>query len=282
MRGWTKPGVAGLVLGLLGGCAWIEFADVERLQKTGTNFDRTLYDGYLALSRSEYEEGDLIDQHRFADRARMAAAGEPFEPEALSFRKLTSEQRGRLGDGRFRLMKALDGGARENAPVEAAQAQVAFDCWMQESEEGESPDAEACRTDFEAALARALAAPAPAAAATAAMAPLPAPRTIFFGFNSDTLSGEAKATLDQAVADWQGAEAKWLVVSGYADLAGDQAYNQALSERRADATVLYLLERGFPARNISIRSFGEEDPAVQTSDDTPEVGNRRVVVSYER
>ena len=283
MRGWTKLGLAGLTLGLMGGCAWIEFADVERLQQSGTNFDRTLYDGYLELSRGEYVEGDLVDQHRFAERARMAAGGESFEPETLSFRELSGEQRGKLGDARFRLMKVLNSGARENAPQDSAKAQVAFDCWMQESEEGDSVHAERCRNDFEAALARATAAPAPAAAAAEPEMPaLPGAKTILFGFNSDSLTGEGKATLDQAITDWAGAKAKWLVVSGYADRVGDDAYNKGLSERRADAAVLYLLDQGFPARNISVRSLGEEELAVDTADNTAETRNRRVVITYER
>ena len=281
MRQGTKLGVAGITLGLMAGCAWIEHADVERLQNTGTTFDRTLYFGYLDLARAEYAEGDLIDQHRFADRARMAAGAKSFEPEAISFRELSSSQQVELGNARVRLMEVLNSDARENAPEDSGTAQVAFDCWMQESEEGDAASAARCKSDFEAALARAIAAPMPKAA-EADEAPLPASKTILFAFNSDALTADGKAALDEAIADWSGAEAKWLVVSGYTDLAGDETYNKALSERRADAAVLYLLEQGFPARNISVRSFGEEDPAVATAANAAETRNRRVVISYER
>ncbi len=283
MRGWRNAGVAGLALGLLASCTWIEFADIERRPQQGTTFDRALYDGYLALSRTEYEEGDLVDQHRFADRARLAAAGTPFEPEALSFRELDAAQRGRLGDARFRLMKAFDAGIRENAPVDAAKAQVAFDCWMQEAEEGHGADSERCRSDFEAALARAVAGEGAMAKEMAEDMPaLPAPRTIFFAFNSDALTGNAKAVLDQALADWLDTQGVQMVVSGFTDLAGDPVYNKALSERRAKAAVAYLVEQGFPAGRVSTRSFGEDDPAVQTANDKAETANRRVVISFEK
>ena len=281
MLGWTRPLAAGLILGLLSSCAWIEHADLERQKQTGTTFDRSLYDGYFALAQKEYAEYDLIDQRRFADRARMAAAGERFDPEALSARKLTGTQKGQLGDARFRLMKALDGGGRENAAADAAAAQVAFDCWMQEAEEGESPDSDRCSDDFEAAMARIAAAP-PMAEAMGEMPALPEPSTILFGFNSDALTAEAKTTLDQVYIAWAAAKAKRLVVSGHADLAGDKAYNEALSERRAKAAVDYLLGQGFPEDAIAIRSFGELDPTVATADDTAETRNRRVVLSFER
>ena len=280
MLGWTRPAAAGLILSLLGGCAWIEFADIERQSQTGTTFDRNLYDGYLALSRQEYAEYDLIDQRRFAERARMAAAGERFDPEPLSLRQLTGTQKGQLGDARFRLMKALDGGGRENTPEDAAAAQVAFDCWMQETEEGVSADADRCHDDFEAAMARMAAAPPPQPMGE--MPALPEPSTILFGFNSDALSDEAKATLDQVLAAWAGAKAERLVVSGHADLAGDKAYNEDLSERRAKAAVDYLVGQGFSADAITVRSFGELDPTVATADDTAETRNRRVVLSFER
>ena len=280
MPGLTKAIGAGLLASLLSSCAWIEIADVERQRNEGTAFHRGLYDGYLQLARDEYEEVDFIDEHRFANRAREAAAGVTVQPEQISFRSLTTAQANQLSGARGRLTAALDGNGRETAPEDAAEAQVKFDCWMQETEEEDSADAEACRQAFEAALARVEAALQPPE--PAAMPPLPGPYTVLFGLDSDALTGEATATLDQVIADWDGAEAKWLVIAGHADRSGAAEYNMALSERRADAVALYLLSNGFPARNMSIKVLGEDDPAVPTADGTAENANRRVVLVMER
>lgn len=280
MPGLSKAVAAGLMASLLSSCAWIELADVERQRNTGTAFDRGLYDGYLQLAETEYAEADLIDEHRFADRARQAAAGNSPDPELISFRSLSQEQAGALSAARGRLMTAFDDGGREAAPEDAATAQVSFDCWMQEAEENDAGDAETCRQAFEDALGRVQTAltPPPAPEPPA----LPAASTILFDFDSDVLTDAARGVLDSVAAQWQGAEAKWLVISGYADTSGNPEYNLALSERRAEAAALYLLTNGFPARNISIRTFGEDDLAVSTPDGTAEDANRRVVLSFER
>lgn len=280
MPGLSKAIAAGLMAGLLSSCAWIEIADVERQRNQGTAFDRGLYNGYLELAKNEYGEIDLADEHRFADRARAAAAGNAPEPEEISFRSLSAAQADELGAARGRLMQAFADGGREAAPADAATAQVSFDCWMQEAEENDAADAAACAKDFEDALGRVQTAliPPPEPEPPA----LPAPTTILFDLDSDVLSAEAQGVLDAAAAAWPAAEAKWLVISGYADTSGAADYNMALSERRAEAAALYLLTQGFPARNVSIRTFGEDDLATSTPDDTAEDSNRRVVISFER
>jgi OOP family OmpA-OmpF porin len=57
-------------------------------------------------------------------------------------------------DARSRLLQAFDHGAKDIIPAQAAQAQVSFDCWMQELEEGYQPeDIAACRSRYESAMA---------------------------------------------------------------------------------------------------------------------------------
>ena len=82
-----------------------------------------------------------------------------------------------LAAARVELVSALNSGGRQLLPAEAAQAQVAFDCWMQEQEENFQPDdIAACRANFETALAALKDGLAPAPAAAQAAAPAPAPQ----------------------------------------------------------------------------------------------------------
>ena len=46
----------------------------------------------------------------------------------------------RLSGARSRLIAAFGAGARKRAPKQAAEAQLRFDCWMQEQEENFQPD----------------------------------------------------------------------------------------------------------------------------------------------
>ncbi|MGU0171886.1 OmpA family protein [Escherichia coli] len=47
---------------------------------------------------------------------------------------------------------------------------------------------------------------------------------------------------------------------GYTDRIGSDAYNQGLSERRAQSVVDYLISKGIPADKISARGMGESNP----------------------
>jgi hypothetical protein len=49
-----------------------------------------------------------------------------------------------------------------------------------------------------------------------------------------------------------------LMVVGHADTRGPKKYNQALSERRAEAAKNYLVSQGIPAEKIETRAEGKE------------------------
>ncbi|MCG8360183.1 MAG: OmpA family protein [Kiloniellales bacterium] len=275
----TKVLATSLCLSFLSSCAWIEIADVERAETTGSVFDRALYDGYLELAKKEYENADLIDEHRFANRARDAAAGTRFEPEAIGFRRLSAAQADELGPARARLMAALEAGAGENRPKDAARAQVMFDCWMEEAEEDDAGAAD-CRNGFMEAIQLAEAGPQEPMAE--AMPSLPGPYFVMFDFDSTALDDKAAALVDKVIDVWGRAKAKRLVVRGHTDRAGSSAYNEALAERRAEAVAFALMDKGFPARDIAIRALGENEPVLATADGERAELNRRVEIVFER
>jgi OOP family OmpA-OmpF porin len=65
-------------------------------------------------------------------------------------------------------------------------------------------------------------------------------------------------------------------VDGHTDSRGTDAYNQALSERRAEAVRKFFIEHGIDGNRLESRGFGESQPAAPN--DTPEnlAKNRRV------
>ena len=69
-----------------------------------------------------------------------------------------------------------------------------------------------------------------------------------------------------------------ILVWGYTDTAGPKAYNQRLSERRAETVARYLEGKGVSRSRMQIRGWGETNLAVQTPDNTPEQRNRRVEI----
>ncbi len=286
MMGVLRMAVAAGGIALLSGCAGFGLGEAEKVPSQGDTYDRALQNGYLDLSRSEFNEGDYIDSDRFAERSIAAAHGEPVQPEAIGARDLPSGMVSTLSDARQRLATAFASGAARDNPATAAEAQVAFDCWMQEQEENFQPDdISACRDRFMAAMAAlepkpmaAAPAPPPPAPAPVAM-PTPGPFVVYFDFDRANLTPEAQAELADVVQAAQGFDSGMIAITGYTDLAGAEAYNQVLSERRANSVIQSLTGDGVDAARIIGRGLGESNPVVAT--EAPEQRNRRVEIEFQ-
>ena len=275
--------LAGLVL--LSGCTGLGLQEAEMTSPQGNTFDRALRDGYLDLSRAEYDEADYRDSDKFAERSMAAARGETVQPEAIGARDLPAGNVGELTSARQRLVSALSAGAAQTKALDAAEAQVAFDCWMQEQEEDIQPDdIAACRDRFMTAMASLeaqppAAAPAPAPPPAPMAEPMPGPFTVYFEFDDAELTADARATLADVVAAAQRSDIAAINITGYTDLSGAEAYNQVLSERRANSVIEFLVGSGVDAAGIVGRGLGESNPVVATEE--PEARNRRVEIEFQ-
>lgn len=90
-------------------------------------------------------------------------------------------------------------------------------------------------------------------------------RTIYFDFNSATLSQTAVYKLDRLLAKIKSSGmALNATVTGYADNIGGDSYNQGLSARRANAVKDYLAAHGFAgAQSLVVAAQGEKMPVTQ-------------------
>ena len=98
---------------------------------------------------------------------------------------------------------------------------------------------------------------------------------IYFDFDSDALSDQARKTLTSD-ADYlrKNAVAK-LRIEGNCDERGSAEYNIALGEKRAKAAEKYLVTMGIPADRLAIISYGKEKPADPGHDESAWAKNRR-------
>ncbi|MGY0616170.1 OmpA family protein [Vibrio sp. FJH11] len=99
-----------------------------------------------------------------------------------------------------------------------------------------------------------------------------------FDVNSATLKAESSAKLDNLVAFLNEYPQANVEVVGYTDTSGAAAYNQKMSEKRAESVANALVEKGIDASRIQARGEGENNPIA--SNDTLEgrQQNRRVEV----
>jgi outer membrane protein OmpA-like peptidoglycan-associated protein len=65
-------------------------------------------------------------------------------------------------------------------------------------------------------------------------------------------------------------------VNGHTDDVGSDAYNQKLSERRAEAVRDYLVKAGLPGEIFTVQGHGKSLPLVRGSSDAARAKNRRV------
>jgi len=104
--------------------------------------------------------------------------------------------------------------------------------------------------------------------------------TVNFKFASDKLSDDAKTQLDQMVANQNRYKRFFIAVEGFTDSVGSVEYNNALSRRRADAVVAYLVARhNIPVYRVHMIGLGKEMPVDEGRTRAAQAKNRRVEVS---
>ncbi len=100
---------------------------------------------------------------------------------------------------------------------------------------------------------------------------------VFFATNADRILPQSFRVL-QAVADALRAapEIHRVSVEGHTDDVGDAARNTALSQRRAEAVVLWLSQHGVEAARLEAHGYGPSRPLVQGTTAAARASNRRV------
>lgn len=281
--GGAKPLIAAAAMLSLSACAGFQVDNARGLTPEGDAFSKALYQEYLALAEMEFAEGDYEDSDEFASRAIAAAAGTPPGPEALDARVIPAEHKGALSEAHRRLVAALDAGAAAKVPEASARGQAMFDCWMQEAEENFQPaDIAWCRDRFWPALEAMEAAVADQPVAAAPPVTF-ANFTVYFDFDSSAITPETLSTLIDAADASDDMGASTMTISGYADRSGSEAYNMALSQRRADAVAAELGSLlGTTAPTMTLEAFGESNNKVVTPDGVKEPKNRRVKIEIRR
>jgi outer membrane protein OmpA-like peptidoglycan-associated protein len=87
-----------------------------------------------------------------------------------------------------------------------------------------------------------------------------------FEFDSDRLTAAAQANLDQFAAALRdprvmdNLKGERLAIEGFTDATGTERYNMGLSERRAEAVVNYLAQKGVSREELVAKGFGPTKP----------------------
>ena len=102
-------------------------------------------------------------------------------------------------------------------------------------------------------------APVPGSAADFAYQAGGEPR-VYFGYDSYTLNGDARAALTRQAQWLQTYSNVSVIVEGNADERGTREYNLALGARRADTVKAFLVSQGVSPSRLRTVSYGKERP----------------------
>ncbi len=101
---------------------------------------------------------------------------------------------------------------------------------------------------------------------------------LLFATGKSDLSGGAGANLDKLAAFLQEYPDRSVFIEGHTDSVGNSAFNQQLSERRADSVKSYLVGQGVSHGRLSTAGLGEGSPVASNETSTGRQQNRRVEV----
>lgn len=104
------------------------------------------------------------------------------------------------------------------------------------------------------------------------------PSGITFATNESAIQPQFRATLDQVSDVLRQYNQTYVDVYGHTDSVGADAYNLALSERRARSVADALSGRGVQSARIGVRGFGETQPVASNDTEEGRAQNRRVEI----
>jgi outer membrane protein OmpA-like peptidoglycan-associated protein len=106
--------------------------------------------------------------------------------------------------------------------------------------------------------------------------------TVYFKVDRDVIQKKSYPLLENVAQVIKNhPEAGVIRIEGHTDSRGDDQHNQALSEKRAQAVLVFLAGKGVPRERLTARGFGESQPLADNKTADGRAKNRRVVFAKE-
>lgn len=103
---------------------------------------------------------------------------------------------------------------------------------------------------------------------------------VFFDFDKSEIKSESFGELDRLVELLKKFPGLGVEIAGHTDENGTAEYNYALSGRRSQSVVAYLIQQGVPPRRIRARGYGKDKPIAPNNTEDGRALNRRVEFKF--
>ena len=288
----TKLAVILSMIAFLSACT-----SLDRLKRQDTSsvspFNQELAEKYLLFAQSEEDQFDWFDSGYFARKGLKAARGEEVFPESIGQWDIPRSDVQNLQIMRERLLNVLTPSVKQELPINAANAQFLFDCWLEQLEENWQTDhITACHMEFLNELSRIennlrkfeannvedLTEELEVEEKVEKLLDLEKKYVVYFGFDKVDISKDGTKVVNEISSMIKDMNSYKIKLGGHADLAGSDKYNMELSKRRNDSVLNVLVKNGAKDSMIEKVAYGEKMPVKATKDGVSEKLNRRVDV----
>lgn len=238
---WTLKACAVTAALMLASCAGGKIAKLEKMPRDQREFNNALANEYEDLAKKEskiYNDG--IDARHFAVKGLQAAAGMAVLPEDPKDWGLRKEDIGYMANMRERIMFVLARGGRFIEPELGAKTQVAYDCLIEELEEGpklhkhQKKEIGVCRKLLDERLAQ-------LEVAVFKNGPI---RRVHFDYNVAAIEHDGMMTIAEVAARVNKFKDRQIMIVGHTDPLGKHSRNLTLSQDRADNVKKALIAHG--------------------------------------
>ena len=290
LRRTTLLATALLAAGLMGACA--THAPLPALEQARSSVERTSADPAVG----QYAQIELKDARDTLAQAEQVWSSDGDEPEAKHLAYL-AQQRAEIASNtaRTRLLDAqIQQAGSENdrlrLQARTAEADQATQRAQQAQQQASQAQQQAMSAEQRAAQQQALARSAQQRVDVleAQLRELEAQQTergllvtlgdVLFAFDKAELSAQAAPRLDKLARFLTQFPERKVLIEGYTDSVGAQAYNLSLSERRAQAVRTALAQRGIDSARIAAHGYGKAHPVADNQRADGRAMNRRVEI----
>ncbi len=243
----------------------------------GSLLATALYANYFDAAYKFYHRSDYEGSDHFSGKAITASSGTLPAPDAVTKWKLSELRQKEASAIRERVVNAIEDPTGKE--IDAAKAQVNYDCWLRElAGDGPNPILVSCRDAMNAHLK--VVETAVAEELTKNVLKQPSWYRTLFDTDSAELDKFGLGVVDEILTRIRQLESGRVYVMGNTDRAGSTRYNLKLSEKRAESVKSTLVRAGVPTAWMTSVVYGEHNPA-SLSANPHNALNRRVDILVE-